>query len=173
MLHVGRCRDRAIPRSLPDDGGLRRQHASASSTPRARRAFVKFHWKPKLGVALRWCGTRRRSSAARTPTSTAATCWQAIERGQYPEWELAVQLIPRRRTSTSSRSTCSTRPRSWPEELVPLQRIGSWLLDRNPDNFFAETEQVAFCPSPRGPGHRLLQRPAAAGPGCSRTSTPS
>ena len=118
---------------------------SGSSTPRARRSLVKFHWKPVAGVhSLVWEEAQIARRHA-TPTSTAATWPTRIEAGAFPEWELGVQVMPgRRRPDASRASTCSTRPSSCPRSSRRCSSIGKLTLNRNPTNYFAETEQVAF-----------------------------
>jgi catalase len=71
--------------------------------------FVKFHWRPMAGTCSRWCGTRRSRSTAPTPTSTAATCGSRSRPGQFPEWELAVQVFTEAQADEFP-STSSTRP---------------------------------------------------------------
>ena len=89
---------------------------------------------------------------------------EAIERGAFPEWELGVQLFTQEQADELPLRPSSTPTKLIPEELVPLRIVGRMVLDRKPDNFFAETEQVAFCAAQRRARHRLHQRPAAAGP---------
>ena len=151
------------PALVPVHGGLRRPHVPLRRTPTGESTFVKFHWKPKLGMqSVVWNEAVKINGA--DPDFHRRDLWDAINSGDFPEWELGVQVFDddvRRRASTS---TCSTPTKLIPEELVPVRPIGRLVLDRIVDNFFAETEQVAFCTQNIVPGHRLHQRPAAAGP---------
>ena len=135
---------------------------SASSPPTARPSLVKFHWKPVAGRRTASCGRSRRSSAASTPTSTAATCTRASRPGNLPQWELGVQVMPDTEDQTFEGIDLLDPTKLVPEELCPVRLVGTLTLDRNPANYFAETEQVAFHPGHLVPGHRLRRRPAAA-----------
>lgn len=106
--------------------------------------FVKFHWKPKLGTnAVLWDEAQKISG--KDPDFHRRDLWEAIDEGKYPEWELGVQLIPQ--ADEHRFAFDLTDPTKLiPEEEVPVTFIGTMTLNRNPDNFFAETEQVAFHP---------------------------
>jgi catalase len=104
--------------------------------------FVKFHWKPLLGVhGLVWDEAQK--LAGKDPDWLRRDLWEAIQQGDYPEWNLGVQIMEE---SDAERYPFDVLDptKIWPEELIPVQRIGRMVLNRNPENFFAETEQVAF-----------------------------
>lgn len=104
--------------------------------------FVKFHWKPLLGVhSLLWDECQQ--IAGKDPDFNRRDLWDAIESGQFPEWELGVQLVPESDEFKFPFDLLDST-KIIPEEQVPVQPVGRMVLDRNPDNFFAETEQVAF-----------------------------
>lgn len=133
--------DRALPRSYRMMQGFgvhtfRLVNASGEGT------FVKFHWKPRLGVhSLLWeeCQT----IAGKDPDFNRRDLWDSIESGQYPEWELGVQLVPESDEFAYPFDLLDAT-KIIPEETVPVRPVGRMVLNRNPDNFFAETEQVAF-----------------------------
>jgi catalase len=133
--------DRGIPRSFRMMEGFgvntfRLVNAAGQSR------LVKFHWKPLLGVhALVWDEAQRLSGA--DPDFHRRDLWNAIERGDYPEFELGLQVIEEQ-DELSFPFDPLDPTKIWPEALVPVRRVGRLTLDRNPDNFFAETEQVAF-----------------------------
>lgn len=133
--------DRAIPRSYRMMEGFgvhtfRLINAAGEST------FVKFHWKPLLGVhSVAW--DEAQNISGKDPDYHRRDLWDAIESGAFPEWELGVQLVPEADELKFDFDLLDPT-KIIPEELVPVQRIGKLTLNRNPDNFFAETEQVAF-----------------------------
>ena len=133
--------DRALPRSYRMMQGFG-VHTFRLVDARGRSTFVKFHWKPLLGVhCLSW--EEAQAIAGLDPDFHRRDLWNAIEAGQYPEWELGVQLIP----DDAERGfdfDLLDPTKLVPEELVPVRPVGRMVLDRNPDDFFAETEQVAF-----------------------------
>jgi catalase len=103
---------------------------------------VKFHWKPLLGMhSLVWDEAQK--IAGKDPDFHRRDLWEAIESGAFPEWELGVQLFDDRQADSFAFDILDPT-KLVPEELVPVQRIGKMTLDRNPDSFFSETEQVAF-----------------------------
>ncbi|SPM28338.1 Catalase, partial [Mycobacterium terramassiliense] len=103
---------------------------------------VKFHWKPRLGVhSLIWDECQK--IAGRDPEHNRRDLWEAIESGRYPEWELGVQLVAEADEFTFGFDLLDAT-KIIPEEQVPVRPVGKRVLNRNPDNFFAETEQVAF-----------------------------
>jgi len=133
--------DRAIPRSLRMMQGFG-VHTFRFVTAEGRGTFVKFHWRPKLGVASQvW--DEAQLTAGRDPDFHRRDLWEAIEAGHYPEWELGVQLVPEQ-DEMSFDFDILDATKLIPEELVPVRTIGRMVLDRNPENFFAETEQAAF-----------------------------
>jgi len=104
--------------------------------------FVKFHWKPLLGVhAVAW--DEAQDISGKDPDFHRRDLWDAIESGAFPEWELGVQIVPEEDEFKFDFDILDPT-KLIPEELVPVQRIGKMTLNRNPENFFAETEQVAF-----------------------------
>jgi len=104
--------------------------------------FVKFHWKPKLGVhSLIWDECQK--VAGKDPDFNRRDLWDAIEAGQFPEWELGVQLVAESDEFGFDFDLLDAT-KIIPEEQVPVRPVGKMVLNRNPDNFFAETEQVAF-----------------------------
>src|SRR5215208_1187435 len=133
--------DRALPRSYRMMQGFgvhtfRFVNASGEGT------FVKFHWKPRLGVhSLVWDECQK--IAGKDPDFNRRDLWDAIEAGDYPEWELGVQLVPEA-DEFAFQFDLLDATKIIPEEQVPVKTVGKMVLNRNPDNFFAETEQVAF-----------------------------
>jgi catalase len=107
-----------------------------------RSTFVKFHWKPRLGThSLVWDETQK--IAGKDPDFNRRDLWEAIEAGDFPEWELGVQLVAEEDEHEFDFDLLDAT-KIIPEEDVPVRPVGRLVLDRNPDNFFAETEQVAF-----------------------------
>jgi catalase len=105
-------------------------------------SFVKFHWKPLLGIhSVVWDEAQRISGC--DPDFHRRDLWEAIENGDFPEWELGVQIVPESDEHKFGFDLLDPT-KLIPEELVPVQRIGKMTLNRNPDNFFAEVEQSAF-----------------------------
>lgn len=133
--------DRAIPRSyrMMEGFGV---HTFRLVNEAGQSHFVKFHWKPLLGVhSVAWNEALKISGM--DPDFHRRDLWNAIESGNYPEWELGIQVVAE--TDEHKFDFDLLDPtKIIPEELVPVQRIGKLTLNRNPDNFFAETEQVAF-----------------------------
>jgi catalase len=133
--------DRAIPRSLRMMEGFG-VHTFRLINERGKARFVKFHWKPLLGLhAVLWDEAQKISG--KDPDFHRRDLWEAIENGDYPEWELGVQIVEEKDEHKFDFDLLDPT-KIIPEELVPVQRIGKMTLNRNPDNFFAETEQVAF-----------------------------
>ncbi|PZR21834.1 MAG: catalase HPII [Citrobacter freundii] len=133
--------DRAIPRSyrMMEGFGV---HTFRLINENDESHFVKFHWKPLLGVhSVAWDEAQKISG--KDPDFHRRDLWEAIENGNYPEWELGVQIVPEKDEHKYDFDLLDPT-KIIPEELVPVQRIGKLTLNRNPDNFFAETEQVAF-----------------------------
>jgi catalase len=133
--------DRGIPRSfrMMEGFGVNTfRFVNAQGTSR----FVKFHWKPLLGVhSLVWDEAVKLGGV--DPDFHRGDLWQAIEEGHYPEYEFGVQMIDEA-DELSFPFDPLDATKIWPEALVPVRRIGKMTLNRNPDNFFAETEQAAF-----------------------------
>ncbi len=160
--------DRAIPRSLRMIEGFG-VHTFRFVNAQGISTFVKFHWKPKLGVhALAWDEAQK--IAGKDPDFHRRDLWEAIESGNFPEWELGVQLIPEADEHRYAFDLLDPT-KLIPEELVPVQRIGRMVLNRNPDNFFAETEQVAFHPGHVVPGIDFSNDPLLQGRLFSYTDT--
>jgi catalase len=133
--------DRALPRSYRMMQGFG-VHTFRLVNGEGRGTFVKFHWKPKLcGHSLLW--EEMQQVAGKDPDYNRRDLWEAIEAGNYPEWELGVQLVPEEDESTFGFDLLDAT-KLIPEEEVPVQPVGRLVLNRNPGNFFAETEQVAF-----------------------------
>ncbi|MFV2196462.1 catalase [Nocardiopsis sp. LOL_012] len=133
--------DRAIPRSYRTMQGFG-VHTFRFVNAQGRGTFVKFHWTPLLGThSLVWDEAQR--IQGKDPDYNRRDLWEAIERGQYPEWELGVQLVPEEDEHRFAFDLLDAT-KIIPEEEVPVRPIGKLVLNRNPDNFFAETEQVAF-----------------------------
>ena len=133
--------DRGLPRSyrMMEGFGV---HTFRLIDAKGRARFVKFHWKPLLGVhSLAW--EEAQQIAGKDPDFHRRDLYEAIESGNFPEYELGMQIIePEDEFSFDFDLLDSTK--LVPEELVPVRRVGKMVLNRNPDNFFAETEQVAF-----------------------------
>jgi catalase len=133
--------DRAIPRSYRMMQGFG-VHTFRLVTSDGHATFVKFHWKPTLGThSLVWDETQK--IAGKDPDFNRRDLWEAIEAGFFPEWELGVQLVPEESEHDFDFDLLDAT-KIIPEEEVPVRPVGRLVLDRNPDNFFAETEQVAF-----------------------------
>ena len=133
--------DRAIPRSyrMMEGFGV---HTFRFINEGGKARFVKFHWKPLLGLhAVLWDEAQKISG--KDPDFHRRDLWQAIENGDYPEWELCVQIVEEK-DEQSFEFDLLDATKIIPEEIVPARRIGRLTLNRNPENFFAETEQVAF-----------------------------
>ena len=152
--------DRAIPRSLRMMEGFG-VHTFRFINDEGKSTFVKFHWKPKLGMhSVTWNEAQKISGF--DPDFHRKDLWEAIENGAFPEWELGVQLVAEEDEHKFDFDLLDAT-KIIPEELVPVQKIGRMVLNRNPDNFFAETEQVAFCPSHIVPGIDFTNDPLLQG----------
>lgn len=135
--------DRAIPRSyrMMEGFGV---HTFRFINEAGESTFVKFHWKPLLGVhSVVWDEAQKISGF--DADFHRRDLWEAIEEGHFPEWEFGVQLVPQADEHKFDFDLLDPT-KIIPEEVVPVQRIGKLVLNRNPDNFHAETEQVAFHP---------------------------
>ncbi len=133
--------DRALPRSyrMMEGFGV---HTFRLVNAAGVSSFVKFHWKPLLGVhAVAW--DEAQNISGKDPDYHRRDLWDAIEAGAFPEWELGVQIVAEEDEFKFDFDLLDST-KIIPEELVPVQRIGKMTLNRNPDNFFAETEQVAY-----------------------------
>lgn len=160
--------DRAIPRSFRMMEGFG-VHTFRFINTQGKSTFVKFHWKPLLGVhSVAWDEAQKISG--KDPDFHRRDLWEAIEGGNFPEWELGVQLIPEEDEDKFPFDLLDPT-KIIPEELVPVTRIGKLTLNRNPDNFFAETEQVAFHPGHIVPGLDFTNDPLLQGRLFSYTDT--
>jgi catalase len=133
--------DRAIPRSyrMMEGFGV---HTFRLINEKGESHFVKFHWKPLLGVhAVAW--DEAQNISGKDPDFHRRDLWEAIQSGNFPEWEFGIQVVPEADEHKFDFDLLDPT-KIIPEELVPVQRIGKLTLNRNPENFFAETEQVAF-----------------------------
>ena len=152
--------DRAIPRSYRMMQGFG-VHTFRFVNAEGESRFVKFHWEPKAGThSLAWDEAVKISGA--DPDFHRRDLWEAIEAGDYPEWDLGIQLFTEEQAEQFSFDVLDAT-KLIPEELVPVEPIGRLVLNRNPDNFFAETEQVAFCTAHIVPGLDFSNDPLLAG----------
>ena len=152
--------DRGIPRSLRMMEGFG-VHTFRLVNETGESKFVKFHWRPALGSsavlwdeAVKICGADQ--------DFHRRDLYEAIESGDYPEWELGLQIFDEKFAESLPYDVLDAT-KLIPEELVPLEIVGTMVLNRNPDNFFAETEQVAFCPSHLVPGIDFSDDPLLQG----------
>ncbi|MDF2437467.1 MAG: katE [Bacteroidota bacterium] len=160
--------DRAIPRSFRMMEGFG-VHTFRFINEQGKSHFVKFHWKPVLGVhSVAW--DEAQNISGKDPDFHRRDLWEAIESGQFPQWELGVQLIDEKDEHKFPFDLLDPT-KLIPEELVPVRIIGRLTLNRNPDNFFAETEQVAFHPGHLVPGIDFTNDPLLQGRLFSYTDT--
>ena len=152
--------DRTIPRSLRMMEGFG-VHSFRLINESGDSTFVKFHWRPKLGIQSTVWDEAVKLQCADNDFHRR-DLFEAIGAGNYPEWEFAVQLFTQADADQFPFDHLDPT-KLVPEELVPLQVIGRMVLDRWPDNFFAETEQVAFCPSHVVPGIDFSNDPLLQG----------
>jgi catalase len=152
--------DRTLPRSLRMIEGFG-VHSFRLINTAGESTFVKFHFRPKLGLqSTIWDETMKIAGA--DPDFHRRDMFDAIQSGQFPEWEFSVQLFTQEEADGFPFDHLDAT-KLIPEELVPLRVIGRMVLDRWPDNFFAETEQVAFCPSNVVPGIDFSNDPLLQG----------
>jgi catalase len=133
--------DRALPRSfaMMEGFGI---HTFRLINDKGKSRFVKFHWKPVKGIhSLVWDEAQK--IAGKDADFNRRDLWESIERGDFPEWELGLQIVKEKDEHKFGFDLLDPT-KLIPEELVPVRRVGKMVLNRNPDNFFAETEQVAF-----------------------------
>jgi len=160
--------DRAIPRSyrMMEGFGV---HTFRFVNEQGKSHFVKFHWKPLLGVhSVAW--DEAQNISGKDPDFHRRDLWEAIETGNFPEWELGVQLIDEKDEHKFEFDLLDPT-KLIPEELVPVRIIGKLTLNRNTDNFFAETEQIAFHPGHLVPGIDFTNDPLLQGRLFSYTDT--
>jgi len=160
--------DRAIPRSLRMMEGFG-VHTFRFITAEGKSRFVKFHWKPLLGVhSVVWNEALKISG--QDPDFHRRDLWEAIDNGDFPEWEFGVQIVEEKDEHKFDFDLLDPT-KLIPEELVPVQLIGKMVLNRNPDNFFAETEQVAYHAGHVVPGIDFTDDPLLQGRLFSYTDT--
>jgi catalase len=152
--------DRAIPRSFRMMEGFG-VHTFRLVNEAGESTYVKFHWRPTLGMAsVVWDEALKISGA--DPDFHRRDIWNAIEAGNFPEWELGVQLFDEEFASSFEFDVLDAT-KLIPEEVLPLKIIGKMVLDRNVDNYFAETEQVAFATTDAVPGIDFTNDPLLQG----------
>jgi catalase len=152
--------DRALPRSFSMMQGFG-VHTFRFVNAAGESRFVKFHWNPARGThSLDWDECLKINGA--DPDYHRRDLWESIEAGIFPEWELGVQVFTEAEAERFSFDVLDAT-KIVPEELVPVRPVGRLVLDRNPDNFFAETEQVAFCAAHVVPGIDFSNDPLLAG----------
>jgi catalase len=152
--------DRAIPRSfrMMEGFGI---HTYRFLNEKGEATFVKFHWRPKLGMqSVVWDEALKISGA--DPDFHRRDLWNAINEGSFPEWELGLQLFDEEFAAQFDFDVLDAT-KLIPEEILPLRIVGRLVLDRNVDNFFAETEQVAFCVRNVVPGIDFTNDPLLQG----------
>lgn len=160
--------DRAIPVGYRGMQGFG-VHTFRLINAEGRSVFVKFHWRPLSGVySLVWDEAQK--LAGKDPDFQRRTLWEDIEKGDYPEWELGLQVIPEEDEHKFDFDLLDPT-KLVPEELVPVRKVGKLVLNRNPDNFFAETEQAAFHPGHLVPGIDFSNDPLLQGRLFSYTDT--
>ncbi len=160
--------DRAIPRSLRMMEGFG-IHTFRFINAQGNGCFVKFHWKPLLGVhSVAWDEALKING--KDPDFHRRDLYEAIESGNYPEWEFGVQIVAEKDEHKFAFDLLDPT-KLIPEEEVPVMRIGKMTLNRNPENFFAETEQVAFHPGHLVPGIDFTNDPLLQGRLFSYTDT--
>ena len=152
--------DRGIPRSfaMMEGFGI---HTFRLIDKAGAATFVKFHWRPKLGLqSVVWDEALKINGA--DPDFHRRDLWHAIKSGNFPEWELSVQLFDEAFADRFEFDVLDAT-KLIPEEMVPLRPVGRMVLDRTVDNFFAETEQVAFCTTHVVPGIDFSNDPLLQG----------
>ncbi len=160
--------DRALPRSLRMMEGFG-VHTFRLINDKGVSHFVKFHWKPLLGMhSVAW--DEAQNISGKDSDFHRRDLWEAIENGDFPEWELGVQIVAEKDEHKFDFDLLDPT-KLIPEEIVPVQLIGKMTLNRNPDDFFAETEQVAFHPGHLVPGIDFTNDPLLQGRLFSYTDT--
>lgn len=152
--------DRAIPRSLRMIEGFG-VNTFRLLNEDDEPTFVKFHWRPKLGTQST-CWDEAVKIAGADPDYHRRDLHEAIAAGNFPEWEFCVQLLSQAEADALPFDILDAT-KLIPEEMVPLRVVGRMVLDRNPDNFFAETEQAAFLPTNMPPGIDVSEDPLLQG----------
>jgi len=152
--------DRAIPRSYSMMEGFG-VHTYRLINSEGKSSFVKFHWKPILGVhSLVWDEAVK--LAGQDPDFHRRNMFESIEQGNFFEWELGIQVLPEADEEKFDFDVLDAT-KLWPEDLIPVQIVGKMVLDRNPNNYFAETEQVAFMVTNIVPGIDFSNDPLLQG----------
>lgn len=151
--------DRGLPRSVRHMNGYG-SHAYAMINDRNERVWVKFHFKTKQGHRF-WTNAEARDVVGRSRESTQEDLFGAIERGDFPRWTLQIQVMTEAEAGTTPYNPFDLT-KVWPHKDYPVMNVGVLELNRNPDNYFAEIEQLAFSPSNIVPGigfspDRMLQ----------------
>ena len=160
--------DRTLPRTFANMEGFG-VHTFRFISKEGKSTFVKFHWKPKAGLASTiWDETVKIAGA--DPDFQRRDLFERIERGDYPEWELGVQLFDEEFANSQPYDVLDAT-KIIPEEVLPVRIVGKMVLDRYPDNYFAETEQAAFVPSHVVPGIGFSNDPLLQGRLFSYTDT--
>ncbi len=152
--------DRTIPRSLRMMEGFG-VNTFRLLNDKDEATFVKFHWRPKLGTQST-CWDEAVKIAGADPDYHRRDLFEAIDTGAFPKWEFGVQLLSQAEADALPFDILDAT-KVIPEELVPIQVVGRMVLDRNPDNFFAETEQAAFLPTNMPPGIDVSEDPLLQG----------
>lgn len=152
--------DRTIPRSLRTMQGFG-VHTFRMVNAQGKSTFVKFHWKPKQGVQST-CWDEAVKIAGADPDFHRRDLFEAIDRGDFPEWELGIQAFDQEFADSLPYDVLDPT-KIIPEEVLPVRPIGRMVLNRYPDNFFAETEQVAYCPGNIVPGLDFTNDPLLQG----------
>ncbi len=152
--------DRAIPRGFRFMEGFG-VHTFRLVAADGKSTFVKFHWKPKLGMqSVVWNEAVKINGA--DPDFHRRDLWNAIQSGAFPEWELGLQLFDDDFADRFDFDVLDAT-KLIPEDILPVRIVGRLVLDRMPDNFFAETEQVAFCTQNIVPGIDFTNDPLLQG----------
>jgi catalase len=152
--------DRALPRSFRFMEGFG-VHTFRLINASGRSSFVKFHWKPKLGLqSVLWNEAVKINGA--DPDFHRRDLWNALNAGDYPEWELGMQLFDEKFAEAFEFDVLDAT-KLIPEEQIPVRKVGRLVLNRPVDNFFAETEQVAFCTQNIIPGVDFSNDPLLQG----------
>jgi catalase len=152
--------DRTLPRSLRMMEGFG-IHTFQFVNREGKVTFVKFHWKPRLGMQSTLWDEALKLQAADNDYHRR-DLWEAINTGAFPEWEMGIQAFTQAFADAQPYDVLDAT-KLIPEEVIPVRPIGRMVLDRNPDNFFAETEQVAFCPANIVPGIDFSNDPLLQG----------
>ena len=152
--------DRAIPRSFRFMEGFG-VHTFRLVNAEGESHFVKFHWKPKQGMqSVIWNEALKINGM--DPDFHRRDMWNAVDSGDFPEWELGIQIFDDKFADEFEFDVLDPT-KIIPEEQIPVRIIGKMVLDNNVDNFFAETEQVAFCTQNIVPGIDFTNDPLLQG----------